>query len=384
MLRVKNLGGHDQEVLLDGALLDAPPGTTMFTGPGGSLLELQNLPDGTWTLLVDNATVEPYYPDAGPDSGGTVSWWKFSMTGLGTHHVRVKNIGTNVQEITMDGAPLDAPPGTMQFTGPGGTLLELQRNSAEWVLIVDGCLVNQVNPHVDHTRPPMVWAFTLPDMGVHDLRAFNIGQRGQEVFLDGEQVPAPPGSTTFTGPGGTFLELQQRGTEWALLVDGSEIPLSDSAADTPMEAAWNFLSPHTGASHHLRVNNIGRKGQEVFIDGSFIPGPDGQRAFTGPGGTLLEIKQIGSNWALYADGLGIEDYNARSSTLTGASEGGALAAKRVPVTPEAGLPQGVSFEADTGVYKANIRVQGKFRCLGEFSTPDEAHARYLEAKKELG
>merc|ERR1711972_39525 len=109
-----------------------------------------------------------------------------------------------------------------------------------------------------------------------------MGQQGQEVFIDSALAAAPPGTTTFTGPGGTFLELHQVGDDWALSVDGQEVPLFLSVDNTPTEASWNFLSPQTGASHQLLISNIGRKGQAVYIDGTFVPGPDGQRAFTGP------------------------------------------------------------------------------------------------------
>jgi len=46
------------------------------------------------------------------------------------------------------------------------------------------------------------------------------------------------------------------------------------------------------------------------------------------------------------------------------------------------LPQGVSWDAEERAYKANIRTHGRFKCLGSFATPEEAHQRYLEAKAE--
>lgn len=48
--------------------------------------------------------------------------------------------------------------------------------------------------------------------------------------------------------------------------------------------------------------------------------------------------------------------------------------------PTQSLPQGVSLNAASGLYQANIRaMSGKFVFLGEFSTAEEAHQRYIEA-----
>lgn len=49
-------------------------------------------------------------------------------------------------------------------------------------------------------------------------------------------------------------------------------------------------------------------------------------------------------------------------------------------TPDA-LPQGVSFDSESGAYQATVRASktGRFVFLGGFSTPAEAHQKYLEA-----
>eukprot|EP00439_Symbiodinium_sp_Y106_P017030 s266_g2.t1 len=144
LLRVRSPGTAEQQVQLDGALLEAPPGTLCFTGPAATLLELQDrdlgsfpkdlmdLGSGWWRLLVDGIEAERYEP--GKSAGSPqVCWWRFGITGTGTHHVRVTQIGQSDQMVWIDGAPLDAPPGTMSFTGPGACLLELtQREDGQW------------------------------------------------------------------------------------------------------------------------------------------------------------------------------------------------------------------------------------------------------------
>lgn len=381
LLRVTDIGTQTQEVLLDGTLLEAPPGTLTFTGPGASLLELQGAGDA-WNLLVDGTTAERYIPQMTPAQAPEITWFKFSLPALGTHHVRVTNIGRAGQQILLDGAPLEAPEGTMQFTGPGGALLELQMKECVWVLLIDGDPVYQCNPNVGSQGESFLWNFATP-IGTHYMFVTDVGTPGQQVFIDGNQVHGPPAQTDFTGPGGSFLQLQQSGESWLLSVDGVAVEPTTAenvAANSGVDMTWSFTTPHSGHAHQVRVLNIGRKGQQVFIDGTLIPGPDMQTAFTGPGGTLLELKMKEDLWRLFVDGTCIEESSTSPTIPAGAP---AIEAQtdpaRLPVSQDA-LPQGVSFDSSSGKYTASIRVHGKFRCLGEFATLEEAHDKYLEAK----
>jgi len=381
LLRVTDVGTETQEVLLDGILLEAPPGTLIFTGPGACLLELQGAGDA-WNLSVDGTTAERYIPQMTPMEAPQITWFKFLLPALGTHHVRVTNIGRPGQQILLDGAPLDAPEGTMQFTGPGGALLEIQKKDCVWVLSVDGDPVYQCNPNAGSQGESFLWNFAT-SIGTHYMFVTDVGTDGQQVFIDGNQVHGPPRQTGFTGPGGSFLQLQQSGELWLLSVDGVAVEpttAEDIAANSGVDMTWSFVTPHSGHAHQVRVVNIGRKGQQVFIDGTLIPGPDMQTAFTGPGGTLLELKMRDDLWRLFVDGTCIEE-SSMSSTTPAAVPGTEVQtdAARSPVSHDA-LPQGVSFDSSSGKYAASIRMHGKFRCLGEFATLEEAHNKYLEAK----
>jgi len=387
LIRVTHVGTDQQEVWIDGSPVQAPPGTTTFTGPAATLLELMHTDSG-WILTVDGNAAESYNPDIGPVDNPAVAWWKFTVAGLGVHHLRVTDIGTPAQAVFLDGAPLDAPPGTMTFTGPAASLLELQHRDIGWVLSVDGKAVHQHNPNVDIRDPLHVWNFTVGG-AMHEVRVANIGAEAQEIHLDGEMVPAPPGTVMFTGPGAALLQLQQDGPggAWTLLVDGE--PALEAAAATGAgggEAAWTFLSPACGdMSHQMRVLNIGGSGQQVYIDGSLLDAPPGSTTFTGPGGLLLELRRQGHAWALFLDGLNLEDHNAAASGRppTGTATSGAPLPPP-PSAASAALPQGVSWDPEEGAYKANLRMGGKFRCLGSFATAEEAHARYMQAKAEAG
>mmetsp|Transcript_99182 Transcript_99182/g.285283 ORF Transcript_99182/g.285283 Transcript_99182/m.285283 type:complete len:404 (-) Transcript_99182:79-1290(-) len=384
LFRVQNPGISGQAVWLDGAPVDAPEGTLTFTGPAASLLELQNT-DAGWILLVDGTPVDRYSPGDSDlaDFPAAVTWFRFSLLGAGTHHLRVTNIGSPSQEVFLDAAPLEAPPGTMTFTGPAASLLELQRRDGVWVLVADGAVVHPHNPNVDESDPVHIWNFTLQATGIHQLHVAHIGKSGQEIILDGTPLAAPEGTTTFTGPEASLLQLvQQDDRRWVLLVDGIVVEASSEGA-LYSERSWTFLAPQTGTAHQLRASNMGKEGQEVVIDGVVLPAPVGTTMFTGPGGALLELRPVGVAWVLFVDGVGVEDFNARSSTLTGDASGALLSEKRSAVATGTALPQGVSHDSETGMYKANIKLGGRFKFLGDFATPEQAHSQYLAAKKEF-
>jgi len=128
---------------------------------------------------------------------------------------------------------------------------------------------------------------------------------------------------------------------------------------------------------------MGVPGQEVLLDGVLVPAPEGTLLFTGPGGCLLELKQVAGAWVLVVDGQAVEAHNAAVQSIAAASAPSGL---REPVAPAAmtSLPQGVSLDVATGKYTANIRLNGRFLNLGSFATPEEASARYQQQKSQSG
>merc|ERR1719492_274105 len=99
----------------------------------------------------------------------------------------------------------------MAFTGPGGTLLEIQRRDGLWALLVGGAVVHQSSPQGDAGGgAALQWDFALPT-GHHRVELTDAGGHGQRVLMDGVALAAPPGTLTFTGPGGALLELRGTG-----------------------------------------------------------------------------------------------------------------------------------------------------------------------------
>mmetsp|Transcript_11529 Transcript_11529/g.26757 ORF Transcript_11529/g.26757 Transcript_11529/m.26757 type:complete len:394 (-) Transcript_11529:106-1287(-) len=376
-LRVRNLNSDAPEIYLDGTPIEAPPGTMMFTGPGGALLELQ-WQHGELVLMVDGSPAVPLSDatSVAASSDGPL-WWQFPGPTGAVHKVRAKKLGVDGQEVMVDGELFDAPPGNLMFTGPGGCLLHFQKRG-EWHLLVDDKMAERFLP-VSETASMMVWNFRLPDTGSHEVRVANIGEHNQVVYVDGAHHLAPPDTNMFTGPGGCVLQLRLREDQtWALLVDGSEVETSAGRGSAATQIGWTFISP-ARSSHRVIVDSIGAPGQRVFIDDVLLEAPHGTTTFTGPGGVLLELKQTDRGWILYVDGLPVDEYNSKVP-LGGASHTSTQASR--PVVAMDSLPQGVSRSAQSGMFEANIRVKGRFLNLGSFSTPEEAHAAWQEAKKK--
>jgi len=239
-LRIKHIGEMSQEVFIDGSPVEAPAGTTTFTGPGACLLEISRGGAEGWTLHVDGQ----YCPQSLSAGNGTKpsKVWEFVLPATGAHSVHLD--GT---QVYIDGVPAAAPPGTTTFTGPEGCLLQLQGGGDSWSLHVDGVQVPETQSEAAAGPSEGLWNFSVLDptrtfSTMHQMRAFNIGQHGQQVYLDGVLVPAPDGSMAFTGPGGCLLEVKSGPGCWKLDIDGQDMEshnaavLSAASANAPAGA----------------------------------------------------------------------------------------------------------------------------------------------------
>ncbi|CAK9033482.1 unnamed protein product [Durusdinium trenchii] len=133
--------------------------------------------------MVDGHEAQRYTPNSATLAPPQICWWRFGITGTGTHHVRAADVGTPQQQIWIDGVPLDAPPGTMSFTGPGACLLELiQREDGQWMLVCDGYPLEQHNPANDSGEPSLVWQFALAE-GHHLLAVTELRQVSSSSWM---------------------------------------------------------------------------------------------------------------------------------------------------------------------------------------------------------
>ena len=75
--------------------------------------------------------------------------------------------------------------------------------------------------------------------------------------------------------------------------------------------------------------------------------------------------------------------NNRFSNLRSVSRSMNMQNRRRPNRSKHGLPLGVSRNNGDGRYIARLTIGGKYSYCGSFNTPEEAHQRYLEVKRNL-
>lgn len=292
------------------------------------------------------------------------------------------------------------------------------------------------------------WNFLLPETGAHELKVDAIGKQTQTVYIDGQLLEAPEGTTMFTGPSGSLLELRFRDQNWDLFVNGLQVEeytagkrrsaddtLRDlkSRPDGSYMIATSFSSDHlVSAMNKVRKFHFLAKGQlheieiahmdwvwQILHNGSIIDRRT--HAMTEDScncrfqidvdaSTKLEAEvcmswdNVKTIWyyTLLVEHMNVAPYwskikgdldapllevvsTSREYVVEAQPTRDSIASlpDESPVISPADLPPGVSYDSSQGSFQANIRVGNKFMFLGEFSTVDEAEARYLQEKAKL-
>lgn len=83
----------------------------------------------------------------------------------------------------------------------------------------------------------------------------------------------------------------------------------------------------------------------------------------------------------YIDHLNCDKSDTRFSNLRESTHGGNMQNRRTPLSTNKTGFLGVSMRR--GGFKAQIGVNGKHKNIGDFKTPEEAHAAYVKAKRQL-
>jgi HNH endonuclease/AP2 domain len=128
-----------------------------------------------------------------------------------------------------------------------------------------------------------------------------------------------------------------------------------------------------------------RKGKPVgWLDGY------GYWGFERPGRKVVRVHRIvleAVTRRLLGAGVQVDHINGvrhdnRPSNLRPATQSENLANTRLRSNNTSGL-KGASFHKQAGRWRAAIRIDGRQRHLGLFDTPEEAHAAYVRAAREL-
>jgi hypothetical protein len=288
-----------------------------------------------------------------------------------------------------------------------------------------------------------IWNFLLPATGSHEFKVENEGSRSQQVFIDGTFVAAPEGTTLFTGPSGSLLELRQRGGTWELLVNGLHVEEytqgkrrshDDTLRDLRSRPEGSYTIATAFSAETIDLNEVRRfrftaRGEphtvaiahrdwvwQIVHNGSVLD----RRSHTiwenhasctfsvdATTGEKLDVEVIMSwdglkmiwMYSLSANHLSVpacwtkvrgDTGQPNIEVLGDASPQGASVPQQFSepdpvqfVAPPVELPQGVSFDAAGGCYQANIRMNNKFVFLGEYRTMEEAQARYVEEAEKI-
>lgn len=147
-------------------------------------------------------------------------------------------------------------------------------------------------------------------------------------------------------------------------------------------------NPETGEFH--RLGWFGRRGGFVSFD---PPRLSASKTVLG----YIQLNVLGQHvlghrlawfmtygeWPEVIDHINGDPADNRISNLRNCSQGENVQNIRQPYSRNTSGLLGVSFDKAHGKFAAGISVNGKRRALGRFDTAEEAHQRYVEAKREL-
>lgn len=287
-----------------------------------------------------------------------------------------------------------------------------------------------------------IWNCLLPETGSHEIRADNLGMADQMVYIDGVLLEAPRGTTLFTGPSGSLLELRQRGGNWELLVNGFVVEdysagkrrsKDDSVRDLRSRPDGSYTIATSFSSDCLQLNTVRKfhftaRGDlheveiahqdwvwQIIHNGCLLDRRS-HSVWENSGNCRFQVDVAGSakldvevlmSWdtikmlwlyTLLVNHMAVPPYWTKvrgelsvqipevvgdaSSTSNAAVEPLLPEPSMVPEVPLE-LPQGVSYDSSSQCFQANIRQNNKFMFLGEFPTVEEAAARYLEESEKM-
>lgn len=289
--------------------------------------------------------------------------WFFLLPDTGAHEFRVENLGSADQRCFINGAFLECPPGTTLFTGPGASLLELRKGpSGRWQLLVNGSLVEDYNAG-KHSKGD--------ENSIRELRSMGEGSYTIAAKFAAESVGLKVVRKFRFIALDAFHEIEIAHKDWI----------------------WHFL--YNGQVLDRLTHSMGEDKckTDFTVD---IPG--GRRLFAEIRMEWAEAKRLWS-YALAINHMPVPTY----WTMAGGYDNTVMPPEILDNSPSAAdrpviateeqevplpvdlssMPQGVSYDATSRVFQANIKVKGRFMFLGEFKTPEEAHERWREENEKL-
>jgi len=362
--------------------------------------------------------------------------WHFVLPESGQHTLRTEGLGTAGMDLRIDGEALASwseAPGFPQgagflFSGPSDSNLELKcldLRTRHWVLDVNGMRVEEMveaptkfslkmtlGPKLD--QESLRGSMKLPD-GSYTIAAqfdaenlsyrlnvirkfrFYTGGTRHEVGIS----HTLPGIWQLTIDGRLSERKSHGSAESSGFLDfdvpiGTDKPTPSSASRGETVRArmemeynnWKMVWSYRVFVNRVEVPCCWRKAQG-YLPGVPVPQVLSEEFMAENGivghheEELQSVQEDDDAPKGYGPALG-EEISAPAEEDNDEREGGedlAPEPRGEKVTSSYDfLPQGVSFDPETGVYQANIKNRaGKFVFLGEFMSVEEAHQKYLEA-----
>jgi len=301
-----------------------------------------------------------------------VRTWKFLEPQSGEHTLRVEAIGTPSQCVTLDGTQLETRSGQLAYSGPGGMLLRLKpcaelktprasEQESRWMLLVNERPVEQASLSGDGLRDLR----NLPDGSYTIATGFDAAGLDQHAcrkfkfLLD-------------TDPHEVVVAHHECVWQVALdghLVDQESHTLKESAGKAEFEVSTPDDVRVSAKLEMTWVLGEMKWSYDLTVGGVKVPASWTKAKGNIPGNNPPTVLSAVSGRVTAPPVQILKSPDPRVDSPSGDKENQSPAV----------LPQGVSYDADTRTYQANIKHANKFIFLGEFASADAAHEKYLEA-----
>lgn len=378
----ERLGESDQRIFIDGV---AQSNAAFWEGPDNSVIELRCHSPGVWQLLVNGFVVEDYMEGSRPHGDESVRSLKSRPDGsyMIAPQLDAAGLSSNiVQEFVFLAFGQKHGVQVALTVGDGGFQLV---PTVAWEIVFDGNLAAR---HSCERGTNADVPFSVSLDGVGSMAAvlkitwatwatWSIpASYKYRLTFGGVDVPAFEGPQSPAGR----IPLGFENMPVVLASESSAVPavLVVGAEREYLVDNRRLRAPSPGMCYRLSKDVSHRNEKHVETWGSIVRGVAEEDGWVKVGEQYLPM---------LIDGLPVLTLLQAADTLEDskgsldvATEVAADEHSQSPGVDLDSLPQGVSFNRQTGQYQATIKSKtGRWVDLGEYSTAEEAYWMYLEA-----
>lgn len=282
--------------------------------------------------------------------------------------MRADNLGKPIQQVFVDGVAQTLREAQVVFSGPQDSLFELRLQDKQWVLAVNGTIVEDLNPSRASGDESLRALRSRPDGAYLIQPHFDAGELDLNIVR----------KFNFIAHGRVHeVSVAHSCFKWQVLCNGNVIDqVAHKRSDSSGEVVFDIeVAPREKVHATFSMTWENAKWQcqyDLKVRTEGISGSHIQRvpfSWSSVGGEVAGLEPLVIVQSEDLGQPGVTSEPVRVQQVEPPED-------ELPQN----LPQGVSFDSATGSYQANIRATtGRFIFLGEFSSPEQAHQRYLEA-----